>query len=369
MTNSTVNDTAPVVGAEQVALLERLCNATAVTGDEREVRAIVLEQLRSQQLADEIKIDALGNVLAIRHARNTENPLRVMLDAHMDEVGFLIVDDDDNGLFSFVKVGGIDERGLPGKMVLVGKNNLPGVIGAKAIHLTEPGETESKIPVDSLRIDIGPGGGKVKVGDRATYATRFREVGPSFIAKALDNRLGCAALIEVLRAAKNSTALDRLELLLSWSVQEEIGGRGARVAAFALNPELAIALDATPANDLPMHDDSETKNYNTRLGKGPAIYLADSSTIGDPRIARHLIRTGEELGIPYQIRQPGGGGTDAGVIHRVRAGIPSISISVPGRYLHTSASVSRRADWENALRLVWHALARMDRSVLAGERA
>ena len=139
--------------------------------------------------------------MAIRHARGTENPLRVMLDAHMDEVGLLIVSDEDGGLFRFIKVGGIDDRILPGKMVLVGKENLPGVIGAKAIHLTEPGETDNKIPVDALRIDIGPGGGKVKVGDRATFATRFQEVGPSFIAKALDNRLGCATLIEILRAA------------------------------------------------------------------------------------------------------------------------------------------------------------------------
>jgi putative aminopeptidase FrvX len=368
MTNSTSTPTAPAIGAEQIALLERLCNASAVTGDEREVRAIVLEQLRANSLADEIKIDPLGSVHAIRHARGTKNPLRVMLDAHMDEVGFLIVSDEEGGLYHFVKVGGIDERVLPGKMVLVGKENIPGVIGAKAIHLTEPGETESKIPIDSLRIDIGPGGGKVKVGDRATYATRFQEVGPSFIAKALDNRLGCAALIELLRAAKNSPALDHLELLLAWSVQEEIGGRGARVAAFTLDPELAIALDATPANDLPPYDETENAVYNTRLGFGPAIYLADTATLGDPRIARHLMHTGEQMGIPYQIRQPGGGGTDAGAIHRVRAGVPSISVSVPGRYLHTSASVARRSDWENAIALIWHALARMDRSVLAGER-
>src|SRR5512145_1416992 len=137
MTNQPTNSTAPVVGAEQVALLERLCNATAVTGDEREVRKIVLEQLRSQSLADEIKVDPLGSVHAIRRARNTENPLRVMLDAHMDEVGFLIVSDEEGGLYRFTKVGGIDDRVLPGKMVLAGKDNVPGVIGAKAIHLTE----------------------------------------------------------------------------------------------------------------------------------------------------------------------------------------------------------------------------------------
>ena len=366
MTSKKQTPKAPVIGPEAVALLERLCNASAVAGDEREVRSIVLEQVRP--LADEVKVDALGSVYAIRHARGTQNPLRVMLDVHMDEVGFLIVSDEENGLFRFVKIGGIDDRVLPGKTVLVGKDNLPGVIGAKAIHLTEPGETDNKIPLDTLRIDIGPGGGKVKPGDRATFATRFKEVGPSFIAKALDNRLGCTTLIEVLRAAQTSPDLDHIELLLAWSVQEEIGGRGARVAAYALDPELAIALDSTPAHDLPAFDDSENATYNTRLGFGPAIYLADAGTLGDPRIARHLLKTGDELSIPYQIRQPGSGGTDAAAIHKVRAGIPSISISVPGRYLHTAASIARREDWENSIRLVWNALARMDRSIIEAER-
>jgi tetrahedral aminopeptidase len=368
---SQANLPAPEIGAEQIALLEKLCNASGVSGDEGEVRKIVLQQLRAaggQPLADEIKVDPLGSVYAIRHARNTENPLRVMLDAHLDEVGFLIVSDEEGGLFRFTRIGGIDERVLPGKMLLVGKDHIPGVIGAKAIHLTEPGETENKIPLDALRIDVGPGGGKVKPGDRATYATRFNEVGPSFIAKALDNRLGCASLIELLRAVNASTALDHLELLFAWSVQEEIGGRGARVAAYTLDPEMAIALDSTPANDLPAYDESENAVYNTRLGLGPAIYIADSATLGDPRLAQHLIRTGEDLSIPYQIRQPGGGGTDAGSIHRVRAGIPSISVSVPGRYMHTAASVTRRSDWENSIALVWNALARLDRSILQQER-
>jgi putative aminopeptidase FrvX len=362
----------PAVGAEQIALLERLCNASAVSGDEREVRAIVLEQVKP--LADEVRVDALGNVLAIRHARSGENPVRLLLDAHMDEVGFMIVQDDEGGLFRFVKVGGIDDRSLPGKGVLAGKDNVPGIIGARPIHLTDAGERENKIPLDSLRIDIGPNGGKVKVGDRAVFSTRFREVGPSFIAKALDNRLGCAALIEILRQAAQG-GLDHIELLFSWSVQEEIGLRGARVAAYALNPDAAIAIDSTPAYDLPILDTDggsgpalENMVYNTRLGAGPAIYLADAGTLADPRLARHLIHTAEEEGIPYQIRQPGGGGTDAGAIHRVRAGVPTISISVPGRYAHTATGLVRRADWENTLRLVWRAAARMDRATLGGER-
>jgi len=358
-------DTIPTLGAEQVNLLERLCNASGVSGDEGEIRSIILEQVRP--LADEVKIDALGSVLVTRHARSGQNPLRVMLDAHMDEVGLLLVAEEGDGLYRFVKVGGIDDRSLPGKMVLVGKDHLPGVIGTKPIHLTEPGETDHKIPLDALRIDIGPGGGKVKVGDRAVFATRFQEVGPSFIAKAIDNRIGCASLIEILRLAQDG-ALDQIELLLSFSVQEEIGLRGARVSGFAFEPDLALALDSTPANDLPAYDDSENYAYNTRLGQGPALYLADGGTLADPRLARYLIQTAEVNQIPFQVRQPGSGATDAGAIHKTRAGVPAISMSVPGRYLHTAASICRRADWENSLRLVWAALKGISRDVIAGER-
>jgi endoglucanase len=358
----------PTIGQEQVALLERLCNASGVSGDEGEVRAIILEQVKP--LVDEVKVDALGNVIAARHARGVENPLRVLLDAHMDEVGFMIVSDEEGGLFRFVKVGGIDERALPGKGVLVGKEHVAGVIGAKPIHLAEHGETENKIPLDALRVDIGPEGGKVKAGDRAVFATRFHEVGPSFIAKALDNRLGCAILVEILRLAGHGE-VDHLELGFSWSVQEEIGLRGARAAAYGLDPELAIAVDSTPAYDLPRYETDggtgpalDNAVYNTRLDGGPAIYLADGTTLGDPRLIRHVMKTGEEEGIPYQVRQPGGGGTDAGAIHRVRAGVPSISISVPGRYAHTAAGLARKGDFENTLRLVWRSLARMDRALL-----
>ncbi len=352
--------TAPTIGPAQIALLEKLSNACAVSGDEQQVRKIVLEEIKAH--ADECRVDALGSVLAVRKS-NAANPLRVMVDVHMDEIGFMIVDDDKEGLFRFERVGGIDERVLPGKTVLVGKDNIPGVIGAKPIHLTEPGETERKIPLDALRIDVGHAGAKVKIGDRATFATRFRQVGPSLVGKALDNRLGVATLIELV---KNPPA--EVELLAAFSVQEEIGARGAQVAAYAFNPDLAIALDSTPAYDLPVWDKSENVFYNTRLGAGPAIYLADAGTLSDPRFVRHLAQTGEELGIPFQFRQPGSGGTDAGAIHRVRSGVPSLSVSIPGRYAHTACSVARLSDWENTLALIYHSLTRLDRKILSAPR-
>ena len=259
---TTIPADTPGIGAEQIALLEKLSNACAISGDEQQVRKIVLEEIKGH--ADEVKVDALGNVLAVKKAKTSE-PLRVMLDAHMDEIGFMIVEDNKDGLFSFESVGGIDVRVLPGKTVLVGKENVPGVIGAKPIHLTEHGETENKIPIESLRIDVGlNGGGKVKVGDRAAFATRFRQVGPSLFGKALDNRLGVATLIELLKHSP-----ENVELLVAFTVQEEIGLRGARVAAYAFNPDLAIAVDSTPAYDLPVWEETENSGYNTRLGARP----------------------------------------------------------------------------------------------------
>ncbi len=352
----------PIIGDAEIALLEKLSNAVAVSGDEGEVRAIVLEQVRP--LADEVKVDALGNVLAVRKARQP-GALRVMLATHMDEIGFMLTSDGEDGLFSFGLVGGIDERILPGKPVLVGKNHIPGVIGAKPIHLQEEDEEERAIPLEALKIDLGPDGEeKAQKGDRATFATAFQRVGPSLVGKALDNRLGVATAIELLRHAPET-----IELIAAFTVQEEIGLRGARVAAYAINPDLAFAIDSTPAYDLPLWETgSENTVYNTRLGAGPAIYLADSSTLSDPRLIQHLVKSAEADGIPYQFRQPGGGGTDAGTIHKQRAGIPSVSVSVPGRYAHTPALFVRLEDWQNTLRLLHSALRRLTPAVLAQPR-
>ena len=141
------------------------------------------------------------------------------------------------------------------------------------------------------------------------------------------------------------------------------------MAAYAFNPDLAIAVDATPANDLPTWDGEENTAYNTRLGRGPAIYVADNSTLSDPRLVRWLAEMGDALKIPYQFRQPGGGGTDAGAIHKALAGIPSVSVSVPHRYSHTAISIARLDDWKNSLALLQAALTRLKPELLASERA
>jgi len=351
----------PEIEEEQIKLLEKLSNAVSVSGDESEVRNIILEEIKDY--ADDIRVDALGNLLVTKKAK-VENPIRVMIAAHMDEVGFMLVDDEGEGLFKFEIVGGIDNRQLVGKPVLVGKDQLPGVIGAKPIHLTTADERKNPIPLESLRIDVGPGNSKkCKVGDRATFATRFEQWGPSLVGKALDDRLGVATLIELVKHAP-----DHVEFLAAFTVQEENGLRGARIAAYSMDPEVAFVLDSTPANDLPVWDEEENGRYNVKLNHGPAIYRLDAGTLSDPRLINHLVRVGVEFQIPYQFRQPGKGGTDAGAIHKQRGGIPSVSISVPGRYAHTAVLIARTEDWKNTLKLIYLALLKFSRDILSVDR-
>ena len=345
----------PAFGTSQLKLLEKLTSIIGVSGDEGEVRKVVLEQVKPY--ADDVRVDAMGNVLATRLGRG-KNRLRVMLDAHMDEVGFMIVADEGEGIYRFQTVGGIDVRHLVGRQVFVGRERTPGVIGGKPIHLMEGDEYTRKVPLDGLRIDMGLNG-KAKVGDRAGFATQFRRVGPSIMAKSIDDRIGVATLIELFKHAPSN-----IDLCAAFTVQEEIGLRGAKVAAQYFNPDMAIAIDSTPANDLPLYDGGENMNYNTKLGEGPAIYIADGSTLHDARLVRFLSGVGDAERIPYQFRQPGGGGTDSGAIQKALAGIPTVSVSVPHRYTHSPVSIARVEDWKNTLALLDAALKKIKPALL-----
>ena len=345
----------PAFGNSQLKLLEKLTNVIGVSGDEGEVRKIVLEQVKPY--ADDVRVDAMGNILATRLGRGKKR-LRVMLDAHMDEVGFMIVADEGEGIYRFQTVGGIDVRHLVGRQVFVGRERTPGVIGGKPIHLMEGDEYTRKVPLDGLRIDMGLNG-KAKVGDRAGFATQFRRVGPSIMAKSIDDRIGVATLIELFKHAPSN-----IDLCAAFTVQEEIGLRGAKVAAQYFNPDMAIAIDSTPANDLPLYDGGENMNYNTKLGEGPAIYIADGSTLHDARLVRFLSGVGDAERIPYQFRQPGGGGTDSGAIQKALAGIPTVSVSVPHRYTHSPVSIARVEDWKNTLALLDAALKKIKPALL-----
>lgn len=351
----------PAIGTQQIKLLEKLSNACGVSGDEGAIRRIVLEEIRP--LVDEVNLDAVGNILATKHGRGKNLP-RVMMAAHMDEVGFMLTHEEGKGVFRFALVGGIDTRQLPGKQVWVGKDRLPGVIGMNPVHLSSASDKSSKPEINNLRIDIGPvNSSKAKPGDRATFATSFLRTGPTLRGKALDDRLGVATLITLLKHAPET-----IDLLAAFTVMEEGGLKGAAAAGYTLNPDMAFALDCTPALDLPVWNGEENTLYRSIPNKGPAIYVGDGATLSDPRLINLLKAAGEAYNIPYQLRQPGGGGTDAGTIHKQRTGIPSVSVSVPGRYLHTAISIVQLKDWQNSAALLHAALSHIDAGTLKDPR-
>jgi len=352
----------------------QLSNTVGVSGDEGAVRRLILDAIRPH--VDDVRVDALGNVLAVKRSRS-RNAQRVLMAAHMDEVGFMITGHDSDGSLKFDLVGGVDERLLLGKPVLVRAaasgvraTVVRGVIGAAPVHVLSPEQRHNVVKAKALRIDLGAENADaakklVKAGDRGTFATEFQVLGEgaarSLCGKALDDRLGCATLVELLQNGPYPC-----ELHAAFTVQEEVGLRGARVIGYAVDPVAAFVLDCTPAHDLPPSlDERENVHYNTRLGLGPAIYVADAGALHDRRLIRYLQATAQRAGLPYQIRQPGGGSTDASAIHVSRAGIPSLSVSVPGRYLHTPAALARLADWRNTVALLQAALSGWSARVLA----
>jgi endoglucanase len=256
-------------------------------------------------------------------------------------------------------VGGVDSRTLLATPVKVGAAGMPGVIGSKPAHLLEDDEETRPVKAESMTIDIGAGKkdaalSKARPGDWAVFATRFQTYRGLLRGKALDDRLGVVTLIELVLDPPPG-----VELFAAFTVQEEIGLRGAKVAAHAIDPQVAFILDATPAHDMPGWDGAENTVYNTKLGAGPAVYLSDRGTIYDARLIRLLTETATAKGIPHQMRQPGAGGTDAGAIHLARSGVPCAALSVPCRSIHTPNSVARQDDWFGQIDLMRAALTRL----------
>lgn len=342
-------------------LLEQLSNAFGVSSVEDEVRKIIIEAVKPY--ADEWRLDTMGNLFVTRKRRGdgSNSPLRVMLTAHMDEVGFIISEVKNNGRLKFKAIGGFDQRVLLGKAVVVGKERLPGVIGLKPVHLLRDREYDRVDKIDSMYIDVGENGGGIKLGDFATFATKFGYLGGQnrrrqeqglVKGKAFDNRAGCAVLVELLKGDYP------VDLTGVFTVQEEIGLRGARVATFAANPDLAFIMECTAADDLPSPDDESYEGF-PRLGQGPAITVMDRSFIADRRLVDLLVNTAEAEGLPQQFKRPGIGGTDAGAVHLTREGVPSVVVSVPARYIHSPVAVLDLVDFWNTVKLMQATLRRL----------
>jgi len=337
-----------------IDVLRELSEAVGVSGEEGEVRALILKHIREH--VDDVQLDALGSVIALKRGTGAAR-LRVMAAAHMDEVGMMVMGFDSDGMIRFSAVGGLDARILPGTRVLVGPDKMPGVIAWPPIHLNKD---QDAVPIDRLRIDIGVANRDaaqkaVSRGDRIAFASSFEELGPTVRGKAFDDRAGCASLIRLVQGERFP-----FDLYAVFTVQEEVGLRGARAAAGRVQPDVAFVLETTACHDLPQDPDEPDQTTITRLGGGPAITVADRSMVSDPRLVRHLVRVGEQAGIPHQFRSPQhAGGTDAGAIHKTGAGVPSVVVATPCRYIHGPYAIMNVTDWENQaalLRAAWEAL-------------
>lgn len=326
-------------------LLKRLTEACAGPGQEHDVRELIHQEVAP--LVDSLQTDALGNLIASKFG-NQYKP-KVMLAAHMDEVALMVMSIEKSGLIKFNPIGGIDPRVLVAKSVVIGHNKIPGVIGSKPIHLQKPNERKKPINIDELFIDIGANKKDeveklVSIGDLAYFTTKFSRIGiDKYKAKALDDRVGCAMLIELLHNQYD------LPLYGAFTVQEEVGLRGAGPAAHQVKPDIALVLEGTTASDVPEIPDHK---HATSLGQGPSLTFMDSSVIPDPQLVARLMHIADQNNIPVQYRRNTAGGTDAGKIQASRQGVKVAVIALPCRYIHSPVSICSKSDYDNALRLV-----------------
>ena len=328
-------------------ILEELSNAIGVSGEEDEVRRLIIDAIRDH--VTDLEVDALGNVTAVQ--RGAAHPeFSVMIAAHMDEIGMMVTAVDAKGLIQFTNVGGIDARILPGSRVKVGPKRTPGVILWKPIHLWRDMKT---VPMDALRIDVGASDkSAAEPGDRIAFDGEYAQLSETVVrGKSFDDRVGCSVLVDILRAGPYPVTVTA-----AFTSQEEIGLRGATVAAQRLAPDAAIVLEGTYAYDVPdpkreADAGDLPANPGTRFGGGAVITLADRQMITDPRALAFLRETAEANDIAYQVKTMGGGGTDGGAIHLAQAGIPTMPISAPCRYIHTPRALLNLNDYESVLRL------------------
>ena len=319
------------------SLIEKLTQTPGPPGYENQIREIV--QAEIEAYADEIHVDALGNLIA-RRGSKAKNGARIMLAAHMDEIGVIATHIDENGFIRFTNVGGVFLRYAPGGRVRF-LDGTAGVIGIEKI------ESIYKVPpLDKMYIDVGAGSRDdcpISVGDVAVFERPLTEMGDRMVSKAMDDRISVAILIEALNKLKKTPH----EIYFVFSVQEEVGVRGATTAAFGVDPELGLAIDVTRTGDTPKGIAMEVA-----LGAGPAIKVKDAGMIADPRVVDWMVRTAVKAKIPYQLEVLERGGTDARAIQLTRSGVPAGCLSIPCRYVHSPSEMVDFHDVQNALKLL-----------------
>lgn len=325
--------------------LKELCLLCGTSGNENKVREFIISQIKNYC---EYNIDPLGNIIAFKKGKNIPKN-KVMLDAHMDEVALIVTSVQSDGTLTIDTVGGIDPSVVIGRQVTIGDNNIPAVIGSKAVHKLSSNEREQNPKITSLYVDFGAADKKdaekyVKPGDIVYFSSEYTEFGNGMIkSKAIDDRFGCSLLIELIKSDL------KYDAYFTFTVQEEIGLRGAKTAAFSVNPDFAIVCETTTASDIEGVDEGQTV---CRLGDGAVISFMDRSTVYDKELFNIGFETAKEKNIKCQTKTKIAGGNNSGVIHIAGNGVRTIAVSAPCRYLHSPSCVVKKDDLKSCYEIV-----------------
>ncbi|MCP5536497.1 MAG: M42 family metallopeptidase [Akkermansiaceae bacterium] len=343
-----------------VPLLARICEAPGAPGFETRIRELVLKELKG--LADSVRVDNMGNVVALKKGRSSKK--KAMAAAHMDEIGFIVTHIDDDGFIRFNPLGGFDPKTLTAQRVIVhGKKDVIGVMGCKPIHIMTPEERGKNLKLTDYFIDLGMSKKEVDklvtIGDPVTRRSDLLELGDCVNVKSLDNRVSVFVLLEALRAIKKSRRKPAYDFYAVFTVQEEVGLRGANVSTLDIQPDFGFGLDTTIAFDTP---GALPQERVTQLGKGAAIKIMDSSTICDYRMVAYMKKTATAKKIDWQPEILGAGGTDtAGLQRMTPGGSIAGAISIPTRHIHQSIEMSDKKDIENCIKLLAACVCELDK--------
>lgn len=328
--------------------MKELCLINGISGREKNICDYIHKKIKPfLGYGDEVTFDILGNLLVFKKGRHTPKN-KVMISAHMDEVGFIVTYICDNGFLKFTNVGGVDSKVICGRAVTVGENSVNGIIGQKAMHLCEGDEGSVCSEISSLYIDIGAESKEeaekyVSVGDSVHFKSDYVEFGNGKIkAKAIDDRFGCAVMLKMLEAELE------YDTYFAFLVQEEVGCRGAGPAVFQIRPDYAIVLEATTASDIAFCD---KENFVCTQGKGAVVSFMDRSTVYDMDLFKNAFRIAEKLDIKIQPKTTVAGGNDAGTIHKSCEGVRTIAVSLPCRYIHSGTCVADKEDMQACFEL------------------
>ena len=346
---------------ETLTMLKDLTDANAISGDEKEARDVMENYIAPY--ADEVYTDNLGSLIAKK--TGDENGPKIMVAGHLDEVGFMVTRIDKNGFLYFQTIGGWwSQVMLAQRVTIKTKNgNLTGVIGSKPPHILSPEARKKPVEIKDMFIDIGASSKEeaeafgVRPGDSVIPYFEFTQMNNEkmLLAKAWDNRIGCAIAIEVLKQLENEQHPNIVYGV--GTIQEEVGLRGAKTSAHLINPDIAFGVDVGIAGDTPGISDQEA---DSKLGEGPQIILYDASMISHKGVRNLVVETAEEKNIPFQYSSMAGGGTDSGAIHISQDGVPALSITIATRYIHSHAAMLHRDDFDNAVKLIVEVIKKLD---------